>query len=148
MAFKNEYIPPLEDETSEFLKQARVKLNTGFGKFDSWTVDRENNMVLLHGGSGHDMDSYNYDFWLFIDRRGRYRLITVLLSKTNLSPDEIAITRKFNYTEGVNVDVPDEQSISHIKEALRESSRQHIFNLEAFKRSHLTLIDAHTGKEI
>ena len=146
MAFKNEYVRPLEEETSQFLKQARVKLNTGFSKFDRWTVDRENDMVLFHDGSGHDMDSHNYDFWLFIDRRGRYRLITVLLSKTELSPDEIAITRKFHYTEGVNDDIPDRGSIARIKQAIREYKDWGIKS--DYKSCQLTLIDAHTGKDI
>ena len=52
MAFKNEYVPPLEQETSEFLKKARETLRTGYSKYDAWTVDREKDMVLLFVGGG------------------------------------------------------------------------------------------------
>ena len=52
MAFKNEYIPPLEQETSEFLKRARETLRTGYSKYDAWTVDREHDMVLQYVGGG------------------------------------------------------------------------------------------------
>jgi hypothetical protein len=40
MAFKNEYVPPLEQESSGFLKKARETLRTGYSKYDAWTVDR------------------------------------------------------------------------------------------------------------
>lgn len=50
MAFKNEYVPPLEQETSEFLKKARETLRTGYSKYDTWTVDRERDMVLFRRG--------------------------------------------------------------------------------------------------
>jgi len=52
MAFKNEYVPPLEQETSEFLKKARETLRTGYSKYDAWTVDRERDMVLFRRGGG------------------------------------------------------------------------------------------------
>ena len=59
MVFKNEYVPPLEQETSEFLKNAREMLRTGYSKYDAWTVDREKDMVLLYVGGGRDLESAN-----------------------------------------------------------------------------------------
>lgn len=52
MTFKNEFVPPLEQETSEFLKKAREILRTGHTNYDQWTVDREREMVLFRRGGG------------------------------------------------------------------------------------------------
>lgn len=53
MAFKNEYVPPQEQETSEFLKQAQKTLKHASAELRStWTVDRERDMVLFRRGGG------------------------------------------------------------------------------------------------
>lgn len=52
MTFKNEFVPPLEQETSEFFKKAREILRTGHTNYDQWTVDREREMVLFRRGGG------------------------------------------------------------------------------------------------
>jgi len=67
MAFKNEYVPPLEQETSEFLKEARETLRTGYNKNDAWTVDRENNRVLDRTGCGHEIDNRDEEYWEYLD---------------------------------------------------------------------------------
>ena len=146
MAFVNEYIPPIEQETSEFLKKARETLRTGASKFDRWTVDRDNDMVLFRSGGGHDIDSHNRDYWSFIDRKGNYYLITAKLSETEISPEEIAMTRSFSYTCDVHDDIPDGESIARIKDALREYKDWGV--ISDYQHCQLTLIDARTGKEI
>jgi hypothetical protein len=120
MAFKNEYIPPIEQETSEFLKQARQTLKTGYSKFDNWTVDRQNNRVLNWSHSGRDFESRNDEGWDYIDSTGRYSFGTRLDSKEVLSPQEIAMTRTIyivwqgSHTAGM----PSKETWSHIKQAL------------------------------
>jgi len=48
MAFKNEYVPPLEQETSEFLKRAREILRTGHkGNADLFPPAPTLNMTML-----------------------------------------------------------------------------------------------------
>lgn len=143
MAFKNEYIPPLEQETSEFLKKARETLRTGYSKYDAWTVDRERDMVLFRRGGGHDLDSANEDYWSFIDRKVSYSFTTWRLSESESSSEEMSITRQI----GLGSSQPDTETIACIKEALREHSRSLLFNLEHYKRVQLTLIDSN-GKEI
>lgn len=49
MAFKNEYVLPLDqEEASEFWNKARITLRKGYSKYDMWTVDRERDMVLVY----------------------------------------------------------------------------------------------------
>lgn len=148
MAFKNEYVLPLEQETSEFFRKARETLRTGYSKFDTWTVDRERGMVLFRRGGGHSMESKDEDYWSFIDGKGYYLCDTTLLSKTVSLPDEIETTRSIGFQRGEKISDPNAETVAHIKEALREHQRAHLFNLEAYQRSRLTLIDAVTGKEI
>jgi hypothetical protein len=100
MAFVNELIPPIEQETSVFARQARKTLNTGHSQFDTWTIDREREMVLFKDGSGHSLDSHDEDWWSFIDKNGRYSVDTKLLSKVEISSEEIAITRRFHCQGG------------------------------------------------
>jgi hypothetical protein len=146
MTFKNEYIPPIEQETSEFAKQARKTLNTGHTSRDSWTVDRERDMVLSRTGGGHSLDSYNEDYWSFLDHKGEYSITTRLVSKSEISPQEIAITRSFSYSLGPRVIEPDAVTIACIKEALTE--HKDWGRASDYKICKLTLIDSRTGKEI
>jgi hypothetical protein len=120
MTFKNEYIPPIEQETSEFFKQARETLKTGFSEFDSWTVDRQNDRVLNWSHSGRDYESRNDEGWDYIDTTGRYRFGTRLTSQEELSPNEIAMTRTIYVVwEGNHVaGMPSKETWQHIKEAL------------------------------
>lgn len=149
MAFKNEYVPPLEQETSEFLKKAREILHTGYSKYDAWTVDRERDMVLFHQGSGRELESANEDFWLFIDHQGVCEFDTKRLLKNEISPEEIATTYELKrYWGGEGRLIPDAATLANIKEALREHGKWHLFNPEAYMHYQLTLTDATTGKEI
>ena len=148
MAFKNEYVPPLEQETSEFFRQARETLRTGYSQYDAWTVDREREMVLLYRGSGHSMEDRNEEAWSFIDRKGRYFICTTLLSKCEVSPDEIAISRSFSFMTGGDRIAPNPATVACIKEALNEHSRRYLFDLEHYKFCQLKVVDAVTGKEI
>ena len=148
MVFKNEYIPPMNEEASEFFRKARETLRTGFSKYDAWTVDRERDMALVHRGGGHSPESKDEDYWSFVDRKGYYLCDTTLLSKTQSSPEEIAITQSISFQSGGNLSDPDAETVTCIKDALRERGRWHLLNPEAYKRCQLTLIDANTGKEI
>ena len=145
MTFKNEYIPPLELESSEFLKKVRETLRTGYSKHDKWTVDRERDMVLFRRGGGHSLESHNEDYWSFIDTSGEYCCDTTLLSTRRMSQDEVAITRSIGFRGGTS-NVPDAKALDCIKEALREYKDWGV--ISDYCRCKLTLIDAITGKEI
>jgi len=148
-AFKNEYVPPLEQEISEFLKKARETLRMGYSKYDAWTIDRERDMVLFYKGGGHDIDSAHLGLWSFIDRAGYYAFSTEEALKSVASPEEIAITYVLGpFRDGAPYATPTTETIACIKDALRERGKWHIFNPEAYKRCQLILIDGVTGKEI
>lgn len=124
MAFKNEYIPPVDQETSQFLKDARKTLRTGHKKDDDWTVDRENNRVLCLTGRGHDIDTYDEEYWGYIDERKYYSFSTKkinrqLISKEN--PRKISLTRNIiHFWSGEPYcGLPDKQTFMQIKEAFQ-----------------------------
>jgi hypothetical protein len=145
MTFKNEYVPPLDQETSEFFRNARETLRTGFSKFDKWTVDRGRDMVLYRragGGPEHP----KADYWSFINAEGEHQFQTDQLEKSSVSPDEIAITLSLA-RHGDGARFTDELLFS-IKEALSENKRWHLFDPEAFKQCRLKLILRSTGQEI
>lgn len=142
MAFKNEYVPPLEQETSEFFKRAREILRTGYSQYDAWVVDRERNEVLKYLGGGHELESAHLGIWRFLDQKGFYAFTTEELKQQEVSPDEIAITYKLGpFTGSQPYGMPDVGTLQHIKEALQEYKRRHLFDLEHYKRCQLTLID-------
>lgn len=145
MAFKNEKVLPLEQETSEFFRKAQKTLIVMYERRSTWTIDREREMALVH--KGWSREDPNHDNWSFLDHKGKYSLSSDVLAESVISPEEIAITRSLSYmTSGDNV--PDAETIACIKEALQENSRKFLFNLEHYKRCQLTLIDAITKKEI
>ena len=147
MAFKNEYVPPLAQETSEFLMQARDVLRKGHSRYDRWTADRERDMVLVHKGSGHEIEDANDTLWGFIDRKGMYLFSTETLSSQR-STEERHLTYKLShFVNGNDYSAPDRETISCIKDALQEYSRAYLFDLEHYKRCQLRLIDA-AGREI
>lgn len=146
MTFKNEYVPPLEQETSEFFSRAQKILTVMAEKRSKWTVDREREMVLVLEGSGREIEDANHDLWGFIDRKGYYVFSTDRLSKTEVSLEEIAITYKIRgFWQGAQYSSPDTKTIACIKEALRE--RKDWGLLSDYKTCRLTLIDSN-GKEI
>lgn len=125
MAFKNEYVPPLEQETSEFLKKAREMLRTGHKKNDAWTVDRENNRVLKRTGRGHEIDDREEEYWTFLDGEDRYSFTTKELNYSLVSegtPNKIAMTRDILcFRDGaIYKGLPDTRTLKHIKEAFDE----------------------------
>ncbi len=146
MAFNNEYVLPPEQETSGFLKKAREILRTGYSKYDAWTVDREREMVLLHRGGGHSMESKDHDNWSFLDRKGKYFIGTECLSKSEISPEEIEIARSFYCMVGGGDIAPDAETITAIKEVVREYKDWGV--ISDYKSCQLTLIDARTGEEV
>jgi hypothetical protein len=91
------------------------------------------------------LEAANQDYWSFITRGGEYCVDTELLSKSEISPKEIAITRSVSF-RGDSSHQPDTGTIAHIKEALREYKDWGV--VSDYKRCQLTLIDARTGKEI
>lgn len=141
MAFKSEYVPPLEQETSEFFRRAQKTLNVMSERRSKWTVDRERDMALVRQGGGHSLDSANEDYWGFIDCKGVYSFTTWLLSESAISSEEIAVTRQI----GLESSQPDTETIACIKEALREHKDYGV--ISDYKRCQLTLIDSN-GKEI
>lgn len=94
------------------------------------------------------MESKDHDNWSFLDRKGKYFIGTECLSKSEISPEEIEITRSFYCMVGGGDIAPDAETIAAIKEALQEYGRRYLFNLEHYKNCHLTLIDARTGREV
>ena len=124
MAFKNEYVPALDEEISGFLKKARETLRLGYRKNDAWTVDRENDRVLKRTGKGHEIDDYKEEYWTFLDGRDRYSFTTEELNSARVSdgpPIKIAMTRDILYFHGGNLDkgIPNEQTLQYIKEAFQ-----------------------------
>ena len=119
MAFKNEYIPPIEQETSELFMQARQIFNKS-STLESWTVDRENNRVLNWSHSGHDFESRNDEVWDYIDSTGRYSFGTRLDFHKVLSSQEISMIRTIYLVwEGSHIaGMPSKGTWLHIKEAL------------------------------
>ncbi len=146
MAFKNEYVLPLEQETSEFFKQAQKTLKHASAELRSkWTVDRERDMVLFREGGGHSMDDYDREIWSFLDRNGVYSFGTTLLSQSEISSEEIALTRQIGFKSREGLSKPDTETIACIKEALREHKDYGV--ISDYKRCQLILIDSN-GKEI
>ena len=124
MAFKNEYIPPLEQETSEFFRRAREILRTGHKKNDAWTVDRENNQVLFYSGCGHEIDDHDEEYWRYLDDNDRYSFSTKKIDRKVLAagpPKKIAMTRDILYFMGGDLykGIPDALVIQRIKEAFQ-----------------------------
>lgn len=124
MAFKNEYVPPLEQETSEFFKKAREILRTGHNKNDAWTVDRENNRVLGCTGRGHEIDDRDEEYWEYLDVNGRYSFTTKKFDRKVIAagpPKKIALTRDIvHFWSGdLHSGLPDKQIFRNIKEAFQ-----------------------------
>ena len=124
MAFKNEYVPPLEQETSEFFRKAREVLRTGHYKTDDWTVDRENNRVLGRTGCGHEIDDHDEEYWKYLDGDDCYGFTTKKLNYSLISegpPRKITVTQDIVYFKGGNLykGIPDAQVIQRIKEAFQ-----------------------------
>jgi len=124
MAFINEYIPPLEQETSEFFRRAREILRTGHKKNDAWTVDRENNRVLDRSGKGHEIDDHDEEYWEYLDGDECYGFTTKQLNYSLISdglPIKIAVTRDILYFKGGDLykGIPDALVIQRIKEAFQ-----------------------------
>jgi len=122
MAFKNEYVPPLEQETSEFLKRAREILRTGHKKNDAWTVDREKNQVLFYRGGGHEIDDHDQEYWSFLNGDDRYSFTTRQNCYTFVSdgpPERWEMTRDIQSFRGGDLykGLPDAKTLKRIKEA-------------------------------
>jgi hypothetical protein len=147
MAFKNEYVLPLEQETSEFFKKAQKTLNVMAERRSKWAVDREREMALAHLGSGRELESADQDFWAFVDQRGVYEFDTRRLHKQEVSTEEIAITYELKrFWAGAGRSVPGATSLAFIKEALREYKDWGV--ISDYKRCQLILIDGRNGREI
>lgn len=124
MAFKNEYVPPLEQETSEYLSRAREMLRKGHLKNDAWTVDRENDRVLARTGRGHEIDDQNQEYWEYLDGDDRYSFVTSETSRSLIAkgpPMEIALSRDIQMFWGhaPYKGLPDSTVIQRIKEAFQ-----------------------------
>jgi hypothetical protein len=124
MAFKNEYVPPLEQETSEFFKRARETLHIGYNKNDAWTVDRESKRVLSRTGCGHEIDDRDEEYWEYLDGDDCYGFTTKELNYSLIEegpPKKIAITRDILYFKGgaAYKGIPEAKIIQRIKDAFQ-----------------------------
>lgn len=119
MAFVNEYIPPIEQETSEFFMQARKTFHKS-STLESWTVDRQNERALNWSHSGRSYETRNEVIWDYIDNTGRYSFGTRLLSQEELSPSEIALTLEVYlvWAGDPHAGMPSKETWTYIKEAL------------------------------
>ena len=119
MAFTNEYVPKIENEESEFFRKARTMLRLGFSSYDMWTVDRENESVLVQTGSGHQVESANQEYWQFIDLHGIYGFTTRTLER-RVFGSTIFLKRDISFREaGPSQTMPSESTIASIKAALQ-----------------------------
>ncbi len=124
MPFTNEYILPIEQETSSFLKYARNVLRTGEKKDDAWTVNREKNRVLCRTGRGHEIDTHDEEYWGYIDNQKYYSFSTKKINRQLISrenPRKISLTRNIiHFWSGEPYcGLPDEQTLMQIKEAFQ-----------------------------
>lgn len=148
MAFVNELIPPIEQETSEFARQARKTLNTGHSQFDTWTIDRERNLILMYHGSDREVETSHQQSWRFVDSTGKYWVYIDLVSKTEISSEEIAITRSLRGCVSDNGElVSDAEIVAFIKEGLQEYKDWGV--ISDYKHCLLTLtVNSATAKGI
>ena len=145
MSFKNEYVNAMGDEDSEFLRNAKSLLRTGFNDFDTWVVDRSRDMVLFRIGSGHDVDNYDSETWKFIEGTTTYYITTKAIESTKISDQIIAMTRAISFLRDAKYGIPEAETILHIKEALSEHKDLGLFS--TYERCHLTLLNVR-GEEI
>lgn len=92
------------------------------------------------------MESKDDDYWSFLDVTGYYLCDTTLLSKDEISSEEIAITRSIGFQTGERYNDPDVETIAYIKKALQEYKDWGV--ISDYKHCQLTLIDAINGKDI
>jgi hemin uptake protein HemP len=117
MPFITEYIPATESEKSEFAKSAKIRLNTGHSRFDAWTIDRENEMVLLKIGSGHSLEEARRDNWEFLCPKGMLRFNTTITQSTTKG-NTLQLTRSIGFIDSQELIQPDKKIIEEIKGAL------------------------------
>ena len=147
MSFGSEYIPPIEQETSAFAKNARAVFRLGFSKYERWTIDREREMALVFVTSGREPESYNHDLWLFADRAGYYSFSTDCLSKHEVSTTELSITYMLGAFKRVGpYGDPSALTLLGIKEALSEYKDGRI--PPKYASCRVRLIDSQDGREI
>jgi hypothetical protein len=140
MTFKNEYIPKLEDEASEFLRNARKKLNVGQSAYDKWTVDRTSNAVLVRVGAGRD-EAATDDYWRFLNQKDAYAFTTTLLESEEVSASCIYIKRSIGFREISGLDdIPDAATSASIKDALAEY--KDLSAVSKYESCDLVLVDA------
>lgn len=140
MTFKNEYIPPIEEETSEFFKKAREVLCKGHPEYTSWTIDRLNSGALMWTSGGREFETRHDDSWKYFNQTGLYIFDTRLDGSNEISPRELEQTRtilrfwKQDYTAGM----PSAETLSQIKAALQSHKEGGV--LSVYETCRLTLI--------
>ena len=118
MTFLNERVPKLEEEKSDYFRAAREKLRAGFVPSDQWTVDRSRNLALRRTGAGHDIDSKDEEYWMFLDGACAYHFATTLLASREISGDTVRLERSLQYMPAPGQALPDGSTLQKIKEAL------------------------------
>ena len=147
MAFRSEYVPSFDEESSDFFRNARKVLRTGASNLDIWTVDRSREMALCWMGSGRE-EGQGKVYWGFLDASGYYRFDTKVLDRVETSPTTVAVVISYSYRIGKNIGRPNRQTIQNLKEALAEHCRWSPFKSEGFERAELKLLDAVTCEEV
>ncbi len=118
MTLRNEFVPTLEEERSEFFRIARAKFCLGFVPSDKWTVDRSKDRVLLLAGRGHDIDSKDEEYWRYLDETGEYRFMTKLLESWEISKTRVHLKRSIRFNGGFELADPTDIIIQRIQDAL------------------------------
>jgi len=139
-----------EHRLTEFVIDAREKLHLGYLVWDTWTIDHERKMVLVHLGwpRRDPEDDPNACSWNFIDRTGHYRLSTTQTSYSEISLGELAVTYWIHsLTRENDYSIQDDTSLDYIKEAIDEYHRYSGFNFNAYPKRQITFIDVRFNKE-
>jgi hypothetical protein len=148
MTFKNEYIPPIEQETSEFAKEARKAFNKGHSKYDQWAIDRERQVALIHKGGGRkDPGDPDGELWALFDQDGYFVFSMDRVTYEKQDSDSVRIVyRLLGFWAGDKYAKPSERTLQHIRDALSEHSKSYMFEMYAYKNCDLTLLNGMKGE--
>ncbi len=140
MKFHNEYVPKIEDETSDVLKAVCKKLHMGLDSTDKWTVESNREMVLIKTGRGHDIDSQNEEYWSFFEGTSEYRFMTKLLQRREISSKHVYLERSIRFMMGFDFSEPNDAVLKRIKDAL--IAHKDFGVISRFDTCELVLVDA------
>jgi len=147
MAFKNEYVPTIDQELSGFRDKARKTFKIGCGKYDRWTIDDEREMVLVSVGIRRDVDTENCYVWDFMWQSNICRIETERRLFSEPAKDEYLVVYEITDCRAASGCLPpDLEMLKLFKEALIERSRWGVFEPNYYTRVQLTLLKE--GEEV